>query len=732
MISKIISGGQTGADMGGLLAAELFGIPRGGSCPEGFKDENGFNSEFIPRFGLVECGDIKERTISNIKNSDATIIFSKNLESGGTKFTISQCELYKKPYYIVKTLKGLNHFILNFNGVLNVAGNRESVSPGIQNRVRDFLSIVIMPQNGVFVFGSNSDGIHGAGAAKMAKDYFGAKNGIASGLMGRSYAIVTKKDFKTKKSSSIEEIEDEVNKFYEFAKEHKELKFFVTEIGCGLAGYNYTEIAPLFKKFFCLEVTNVCLPVRFNESYPANKMMLNSKYTGNYHTLNKMESASARKYFANTFIDKYGIGLNDKFDVFLDDKNKLCSSIERVVVGDHGPYIEFKPENLLVKTECMKGKEFKHTDRYSEHIKYFDENPVGFPGVLLYNQQRTVTYADYKAGMYYVSPDDVIIKKLPNENCKFDRMEVSQITEQKVNKSPNRGDFVHLHVHSSFSLLDGICEFPDLFARMKEINQDTIALTDHGYLYGNYKFQKAAEEAGIKPIHGVEAYFANDALDMEQKKNYHLILLCMNEAGWKNLCYMMTMANRDRFYKKPRIDEVLLKEHNEGLICLSACYASPVTFHLMEEGFDPDRAKNNAMFLKGIFGDRFYNEAMFTSFESYNKYYPRVLELAHDIGIKTVASNDVHFVRKEDAELQDVLTRINTHGKMSTSDNSSYFLKSREEMITHYITPEMCDTTLEIADRCNFQLKFSGYLFPKFQPETKSDYKEFLEWQKNK
>lgn len=735
-INKIVSGGQTGADMGGLLAGEFLHIPVSGFCPDGYIDENGYNSEFIPRFNLEKRGDLTKRTLENVINSDFTLIFSKNINSTGTQQTIRFCEENCKPYYLVKSLFGLKSFLSKANGILNVAGNRESVSPGIQNRVRDFLIMTLMPTNGIFVFGSNSEGVHGAGAAKFAKEYFGAHSGVSSGLMGRSYGIVTKKDYKTKQSSSLEEIKEEINKFYVFAKSRPELNFYVTEIGCGLAGYHYLEIASLFSEFYENKLNNVFLPRRFDPLYVVDKMMGNSKVAGNYNTLDEKESEFIRNYFTNEFKNKFGFSHESDFDVYLDKDIKLCSSIERVVIGNHGAYIEFTPESILVKTECMKGREFKHDDKYKYSIKYFDENPVGYPNVLLYNQQKTVKYADYKAGMYYVSPYDVyslVEKKVeiqPNENCKFDRMEVSQITEQKVNKSPNRGDFVHLHVHSSFSLLDGICEFPDLFTRMKEINQNTIALTDHGYLYGNYKFQKAAEEAEITPIHGVEAYFTNDALDPEQKKNYHLILLCMNNTGWKNLCYMMTMANRDRFYKKPRIDEVLLREHNEGLICLSACYASPVTFHLTEEGFDPDRARKNAMFLKEVFGDRFYNEAMVTSFEDYNKYYPRVLELAQDLDIKTVATNDVHFVKKEDAELQDVLTRINTHGKMSTSDNSSYYLKSREEMIARYITPEMCDMTLEIADRCKFQLEFSGYLFPEFKPETKEDYKEFLEWKK--
>lgn len=731
MIKTIISGGQTGADMGGLLAAELVGIPRGGYCPKDFSDENGFNDEFVPRFGLTPKGSLKERTVYNIAESDGTVIFSKNLDSTGTKMTIGICEKLGKPYYIVKSLHGLKKFLADFNGVLNVAGNRESVSPGIQNRVRDFLSIALMPENGVFVFGSNSEGIHGSGAAKVAKEYFGAQQGVSEGLMGMSYAIVTKKDFRHKKSSSLEEIQDGINRFYEFAKEHKNLAFYVTELGCHLAGYHYTDIAKLFKRFYEEELYNVVLPVRFNPHYYVDKMMMNSTVTGHYNTLDETESKLIREYFEKEYFDKFGFGTNEDIDIYIDDNKKLCSKIERVVVGDHGPYIEFKPESLLVKTECVPGKEFKHDERYVNSIKYFDENPVGYSGVLLYNQQKPVTYADYKAGMYYVSPYDLYsVKKAEVKELYLDKQEkrieavIEHKEEEKEEKKIEEGNFVHLHVHSSNSLLDGLCEFPELFARMKEIGQTSIALTDHGYLYGNYKFQKEADKAGIIPIHGVEAYFANDALKKEDRSMYHLVLLCMNEKGWKNLCHMMTVANRERFYYKPRIDEALLKEYNEGLICTSACYKSPVSYHLTEEGYDPKRAEYNARFLQSVFGDRFYNEVMHIGFREYDSVCPRILELADKLGLRTCVTNDVHYVKKEDAPLQATLMNINTDGNLESESNQLY-LKSRDEMIVDYVTKEMCDTTLEIAKRCEFRLDFSGYKFPKFDIEKQEDYERF-------
>ena len=187
---------------------------------------------------------------------------------------------------------------------------------------------------------------------------------------------------------------------------------------------------------------------------------------------------------------------------------------------------------------------------------------------------------------------------------------------------------------------------------------------------------------------------------------------------------MMTLANRDRFYYKPRIDEELLGKYNEGLICTSACYKSPVSYHLTEDGYDPDRARNNALFLKNVFGDRFYNEVMHIGFPEYDDICNRILDLADDLKIKTTVSNDVHYIKKEDSVLQQLLMNIQTEGMLQSESNELY-LKSRKEIITAYVTEEMADTTLEIADRCNFKLKFEGFKFPKFDITKQDDFKEF-------
>lgn len=768
MINGIISGGQTGADIGGLLSAELLGIPRWGFCPKGFINENGFSSELLPRFRMKEAGSLAERTEKNILESDATLIFSDNKQSKGTLMTLDMCRRHNKPYYLVTGMKGLKRFINSVNGVFNIAGNRESVAPGIQAKVMRFLTVAMFPENGVFVFGSNSEGLHGKGAAKFAQDFFGARTGVSRGLCGKSYAIITKKDWRKQKSSSLDEITDEMEEFYHFAAEHQELMFFMTELGCGLAGYHHTEIMRCMLPFYQEPLKNVVIPRRFEATYVMDKMMMNSRIAHKYDTLDEKESELIRALFKKEFETKMGFSIDNKAELFLDSEGTipLCRDMERFVVGDHGVYAEFSHDDLLVELEVMKGKEYKRTSDYAKKVKYFDMNPIGYPKVLVYDQQRGVKYADYRPGMLYVSPYDlgsIVLSGADNgiereksngedilrnngkpvqevylvkqEKRQEQAAETQRVLAEPEDKQIMRGDFVHLHVHSEYSLLDGICDLNELCNKAKELGQHAVALTDHGYMYGSYKFEKAAKEAGIKPIHGVEAYFVNDALDKEQRNNYHLILLVMNQKGWENLCHMMTVANRDRFYYRPRIDEALLRKYNEGIICTSACHQSPVSSHLLEKWFDPDRARANMQFLIDVFGDRFYNEAMHTGYSAYDDYYtmkirndgvPRILELANDMGVKTVCTNDVHYINREDASLQGTLMSINTGGKMGQdAEGNELYLKSREEMIVSYITPEMCDTTLEIADRIDFRLKFEGYKFPHFDISKQHDFEQF-------
>jgi len=289
--------------------------------------------------------------------------------------------------------------------------------------------------------------------------------------------------------------------------------------------------------------------------------------------------------------------------------------------------------------------------------------------------------------------------------------------------------FVHLHNHSCYSLLDGVST-PDAIAkRAYGLGQQAVALTDHGYLHGNYRFQKACDEWGVKPIHGVEAYFVDDhdkRAAAAERHMYHLTLLVTCKEGWKTLCRLMTTACRDRYYYKPRVDMKALAADNQGLLCLTACYKGPMAYHLSQSGYDPGLAKSNLMWLKGVFGDRLYNEAMKIGFPEYDDAVPAMVAMADECGVKTVATNDAHYPERSDADVQATLLKISTGGSLEM-DSDELFMKSRAEMVGGAITEAMCDTTLEIASRVEFELKFEGNQFPAFDPATAQDYNLFLQ-----
>jgi len=190
-----------------------------------------------------------------------------------------------------------------------------------------------------------------------------------------------------------------------------------------------------------------------------------------------------------------------------------------------------------------------------------------------------------------------------------------------------RDDFVHLHVHSQYSLLDGVPHPTEIVERIYEMGQPAVALTDHGYMHGLYKFQQACDDYGIKPIHGFEAYLVDDMTIRERVLTYHLVLLAMNETGWKNLIALNTLAGRDGFYYRPRMDFALLSKYTEGVIALSACYKSPVSYHFSVEGRNPDMARDNMRKLKSLFGDRFYNEVQQTGWDEYDNLVPEIIQL---------------------------------------------------------------------------------------------------------
>ena len=284
--------------------------------------------------------------------------------------------------------------------------------------------------------------------------------------------------------------------------------------------------------------------------------------------------------------------------------------------------------------------------------------------------------------------------------------------------------FVHLHVHSEYSLLDGACRIDHMMDRVKELGQTAVAITDHGVMYGCIDFYKAAKAAGIKPIIGCEVYVArrgmHDRVHGIDNDPYHLVLLCENRKGYENLCYMVSQAFTEGFYGKPRVDLDLLAQHHEGLIALSACLAGAIPQYLMGE--DYDAAKAYALKLADIFGpEHFYLELQDHGIEEQTPVNQGVMRLSRETGLPLVVTNDAHYLRKEDAEMQNVLLCIQT-GKTLDDENRmryeprNFYLRSEAEMADLFGDYEgAIENTAKIAEMCNLEFTFGKYHLPEFQ-----------------
>jgi DNA polymerase-3 subunit alpha len=280
--------------------------------------------------------------------------------------------------------------------------------------------------------------------------------------------------------------------------------------------------------------------------------------------------------------------------------------------------------------------------------------------------------------------------------------------------------FCHLHVHTEFSLLDGAARVKDLVARAKALDMDALAITDHGVMYGVVDFYKEAVENGIKPIIGCEVYAVND---MEEKtyaaKEYaHLILLAKNNTGYKNLVWLVSEAFTRGFYYKPRIDYKLLKEHAEGIICLSACLAGDIPQCIMKN--DIEGAKRLIYDLKETFGEDFYLELQDNGIPEEIKVNDALIALSKECGVPLVATNDVHYVNREDAEAQDVLLCIQTARYIDEEDRmkfetDEFYLRSEAEMKEKFAhVPEALSNTARIAQQCEVTFDFSSIHLPAF------------------
>ncbi len=285
--------------------------------------------------------------------------------------------------------------------------------------------------------------------------------------------------------------------------------------------------------------------------------------------------------------------------------------------------------------------------------------------------------------------------------------------------------FTHLHTHSHYSLLDGLTKIPQMVARAKETGMDSIALTDHGVLYGAVEFYKLAKKHGIKPILGVEAYIApRDRFSKENgERYYHLILLVENQTGWKNLITLVSKAHLEGFYYKPRMDKDLLREHHEGLIALSACLGGEVARALTADRYE--EAKTIALEHQEIFGkgNYFLEIQKHPGIPESEKIEPLLVKLSEETGIPLVATQDSHYTRSDDAEYHDVLLAVQTGNKLDDDNRMSmrsddFSILSPEDMRTKFASMpgglEAVARTHEIAERCNVELDLGHTLLPDF------------------
>ncbi len=295
--------------------------------------------------------------------------------------------------------------------------------------------------------------------------------------------------------------------------------------------------------------------------------------------------------------------------------------------------------------------------------------------------------------------------------------------------------FTHLHVHTEYSLLDGACRIEKLLDKAQEMGQKSVAITDHGVMYGVIDFYKAAKKRGIKPIIGCEIYVAKrsrfDKIHGIDNENRHLVLLCKNETGYRNLVAIVSKAWTEGFYSKPRADMELLREHSEGLIALSACLAGEIP-RALSVG-DYDEAKAAALRYREIFGeDNFYLELQDHGLREQAHINPQIIRLSKDTGIPLVVTNDCHYIEKEDTKMHHILVCIQTNRTVEDEDtlefgSDEFYFKSEDEMRALFPDcPEAADNTQKIADRCNVEFEFGKTKLPRFDTPDGSDNREYF------
>ena len=296
-------------------------------------------------------------------------------------------------------------------------------------------------------------------------------------------------------------------------------------------------------------------------------------------------------------------------------------------------------------------------------------------------------------------------------------------------------DFVHLHVHTEFSLLDGAACIDKLMEKCRELGMKSIAITDHGSMYGAVEFYKKAKQYGIKPIIGCEIYIAKRSIH-ERVPNidddqHHLVLLAKDKTGYRNLLKITSMGFLEGFYYKPRVDMAILEKYSKGLIAMSACLAGEIPALILENEYE--KAKERALRYREIFGkDNFFLEIQDHGIKEEKMVCKEIIRMSRETGIPLVATNDVHYIEKRDSRAHDVLLCIQTLKTIDDEDRmrfptAEFYLKSAEEMENLFSdTPDAIDNTINIADRCNVEIEFGKLHLPEYKVPVGYDENTYL------
>ena len=293
--------------------------------------------------------------------------------------------------------------------------------------------------------------------------------------------------------------------------------------------------------------------------------------------------------------------------------------------------------------------------------------------------------------------------------------------------------FAHLHLHSEYSLLDGACRIKELVAAVKELGQEAVAITDHGAMYGVIDFYRACQKEGVHPVIGCEVYVApKSRFDKSPyERYYHMVLLCENNTGYQNLIKLVSLGFTEGFYNKPRIDDSLLEQYHEGLICLSACLAGEIPRKLLQD--DYEGARDKALYYRDLFGtENYFIELQNHGIEEQQRILPDLVRIANEIGVGIVATNDSHYIEKSDSELHSILLCIQTGSTVSDENKmefqtDEFYLKTEEEMRALFGDyPQALENTQRIADRCNVTFTFGQRKLPRFDVPDNEDHLEYF------